>query len=200
MNPWWVFCWFQLSEADCSYSQGHLLELKLAAIHALSYEEFFQLFGEGCQPNFRSLLDSKLSPLLSSICYQFWRINTQLFSSSFYLSGYSGWALSLAQWLFRISGVSSDVKDLCTASSIQEQERLWNEKIRPVLLNPVVVALLKSPLFCWNALGVPANQRQIFLNEGTAYDFIKDTLDPIPSAALLRDGAYHYLLVSEPHF
>ena len=35
----------------------------------------------------------------------------------------------------------------------------------------------------------------MFLDEGTAYDYVKDTLDPIPSTALLKDGAYHYLLV-----
>lgn len=57
---------------------GHLLELKLAAVHALSYEDFWlvrrslrnsrlsltnplsQLFGEGKHPNFRALLDTKL--------------------------------------------------------------------------------------------------------------------------------------------
>jgi len=65
-----------------------------------------------------------------------------------------------------------------------------------VLLNPIVVALLKNPVFCWDALGVPLNQRKIFLDEGSAYDFVKNTFDPrpIPSTAWFRDGAYHYLL------
>jgi betaine lipid synthase len=35
-------------------------------------------------------------------------------------------------------------------------------------------------VFCWNALGVPMNQMNCFLNEGvTAEQFAKDTLDPI---------------------
>lgn len=158
------------------------------------------MFGEGRQPNFRFLLDSNLSPLLSSICYQFWRINSHMFTSSsrnstFYVRGYSGWALRLARLIFCLTGVAEDVRMLCEASTIVDQERIWRERLRPVLLNPVVVALLKNPVFCWNALGVPMNQRQMFLNEGTAYDYIKDTLDPIPSTALLKDGAYHYLLV-----
>ncbi|KAH8119073.1 hypothetical protein DFH11DRAFT_1780569, partial [Phellopilus nigrolimitatus] len=179
---------------DINPCQGHLFELKLAAVQGLSYPEFFAMFGEGHEPNFRSLLDAKVSPLLSSICYQFWRINSHMFADSFYLSGYSGWALRLARWIFRVSGVAGDARALCEASSIREQERIWHERVRPVLLNPLVVALLKTPIFCWNALGVPMNQRKMFLDEGSAFDFLKDTLDPIASTALLRDGAYHYLL------
>ena len=189
----------QIHCVDINPCQGHLFELKLAAIQALTYEQFFAMFGEGHEPAFRQILDAQLSPLLSSTCYQFWRINSDMFTSSeqpFYLRGYSGWALRLARLLFRTFGVAEHAKALCEAPTISEQERIWREKIRPVLLNPVVVALLKSPIFCWNALGVPMNQRKMFLDEGTAYDYVKDTLDPIPSTALLKDGAYHYLLVS----
>ena len=53
--------------------QGHLLELKLASICALDYEDHWMLFGEGKHPRFRELLDTKLSPYLTSNAYQFWR-------------------------------------------------------------------------------------------------------------------------------
>lgn len=171
------------------------MELKLASIQSLSYEDFFALFGNGQHPKFRALLDSKISPLMSSIAYQFWRINDKAFNSSFYLSGYSGWALRLGQFIFKVAGVSEEVIRLCNADTIAEQETIWREKLRPVLLNPVVVALLKSPMFCWNALGVPMAQRQMIVNEGTILDFIKDTLDPLASSYSFKNGAYFYLLV-----
>ena len=177
-------------------SQGHLLELKLGAIQSLSYEDFFALFGNGHHSDFRALLDSKISPYISSIAYQFWRVKEDAFRSSFYLRGYSGWALRLAGIIFSLAGVSRDVEALCNADTIPEQERIWFEKLRPVLLNPVVVALLKNPVFCWNALGVPLNQRQMILNEGSIYEFIRDTLDPLASSYLFKNGAYFYLLVS----
>ncbi|KZT42398.1 hypothetical protein SISSUDRAFT_1058490 [Sistotremastrum suecicum HHB10207 ss-3] len=185
---------------DMNPCQGHLLELKLAAIQTLEFDDFFALFGEGRHPDFRALLDKKIAPLLSSSAYQFWRINEKAFSSSFYLRGYSGWALRMAKWAFWIAGVSDDVAALCRAASIDEQQRIWDQKLRPVIMNPVVVALLKNPIFCWNALGVPLNQRQIFLQEGTAYDFIRETLDPIPSHSLLSKGAYFYLLALLGHY
>jgi betaine lipid synthase len=154
------------------------------------------MFGRGQHPNFRAILDSRIAPFISSTAYQFWRVNDDAFSSSFYLRGYSGWALRLAQIIFSLAGVSKDVEAICHAESIAEQERIWLEKLRPVLLNPVVVALLKNPVFCWNALGVPLNQRRMLLNEGTVYEFLKDTLDPLASAYSFKDGAYFYLLVS----
>lgn len=95
-----------------------------------------------------------------------------------------------------MAGVSQEVKNLCNAGTLEEQMRIWKEKLRPVLLNPLVVALLKSPVFCWNALGVPKNQRKMLLDEGSMWEFVRDTLDPIPSSYLLKKGAYHYLLVS----
>lgn len=154
------------------------------------------MFGQGKHPDFRLLLDSKMAPLLSSIAYQFWYINDDAFSSSFYLHGYSGYALRLAGIIFRLAGVSKDVDAMCNAETIPEQARIWRERLRPTLLNPVVIALLKNPVFCWNALGVPLNQRQMLLNEGSVYEFLRDSLDPLASSYSFRDGAYFYLLVS----
>jgi betaine lipid synthase len=176
--------------------QGHLLELKLAAVISLPHEDFFKLFGDGYHPQFRELLDTKISPFLSSHAYQFWRLHSNAFSSAFYMRGYSGWALRLAKWVFKLAGVSKEVKALCYAETLEEQERIWIENLRPVLLNKLTVALLKNPVFCWNALGVPLNQRKLFLDEGTAYDFVKETMDPVASQTLLSEGAYFYLLVS----
>lgn len=177
-------------------SQGHLLELKLAAIEGLQYDDFFAMFGEGRHPDFRALLDSKIAPNLSSVAYQFWRLNDDAFSSAFYLRGYSGWALRLARLVFSLAGVSADVEALCNSDTLEEQQKIWEGKLRHVLLNPVVVALLRNPVFCWNALGVPLNQRRMLLEEGSVYDFICHTLDPLASKYLFKTGAYFYLLVS----
>ncbi|KAH7928898.1 hypothetical protein BV22DRAFT_1003840 [Leucogyrophana mollusca] len=185
---------------DMNPCQNHLLELKLAAIQNLNYEDFFAMFGEGRHPHFRALLDSRISPLLSSMAYQFWHLNDGAFASAFYLSGYSGWALRLAKLIFSLAGVSKDAEALCYASSIPEQEKIWREKLRPVLLNPVVVALLKSPVFCWNALGVPLNQRRMLLDEGSVYEFVRDTLDPLASTYSFKDGAYFYPLTLLGHY
>lgn len=138
-----------------SVPTGHLLELKLAAITALSYDDFWLLFGEGKHPNFRYLLDTKLSPYLTSHAYQFWRENDQSFTSSFYLRGYSGWALRLAKFAIWIAGLEKDVKQFCGAPTLKEQKRIWETSLRPVLLSSWIVNLfLSNQAFLWNALGV----------------------------------------------
>ncbi|KAG9312680.1 hypothetical protein JVU11DRAFT_7097 [Chiua virens] len=148
---------------DMNPCQGHLLELKLAALLSLEYDDFFALFGKGQHTHFRELLDTKISPLLSSIAYQFWHINDTAFANAFYMNGYSGLAIRLAQIVFGLAGVSKDAEELCNVATKAEQVRIWKEKLMPVLLNPLVVALLKTPAFCWNALGVPQNQRKMLI-------------------------------------
>ncbi|KAJ6457067.1 hypothetical protein C8R47DRAFT_995934, partial [Mycena vitilis] len=185
---------------DMNPCQGHLVELKLAAIHALDYPDFFAMFGEGRHPNFRYLLDSKIAPHISAAAYDFWRQNEDAFSSAFYLRGYSGWAIYLMRLVFKCAGVSGRVKDFCNADTLQEQDRIWCTYLRPVMLNPVVVALMKNPIFCWNALGVPLNQRKMLLSDGGVYEYIRDTLDPLSSSYLLKTGAYFYLLCLLGHY
>lgn len=51
---------------DMNPCQGHILELKLAAIQTLEYADFWMIFGEGRHPQFERLLTTKLSPFLSS--------------------------------------------------------------------------------------------------------------------------------------
>ena len=149
------------------------------------------MFGRGQHSRFRDLLDGEISPFLSSIAYQIWHI--EAFSKAFYTNGYSGLALRLAQVIFTLAGVSKDAEEICNVSTTAEQVKIWKEKLTP--LNPLVVALLKPPAFCWNALGVPLNQRKMLSDEGSIYEFVRDTLDPIPLTYSFKDGAYVYPLV-----
>lgn len=186
---------------DMNPCQGHLVELKLAAIRALSHKEFFALFGDGKFPDFRRVLDEKLAPWLSSAAYQFWSTNENAFRDSFYMRGYSGWALRVTKWVLWLGGVLGDARRMCDVDTIEEQERIWREKLRPVLLSNWFVRLvLNNPAFLWNALGVPLAQRRAFLNEGSCFDFARDTLDPLASTAVLKKGGYHYLLCLLGHY
>ncbi|OCF62173.1 betaine lipid synthase [Kwoniella mangroviensis CBS 10435] len=185
----------RIHAVDMNPCQGHILELKLAAIHALDYNDFWLLFGEGRHPEFKKLLTQKLSPYLSSHAYAYWLSHDTQFSRNFYFRGYSGWALRLAQIAFFLSGVRKDVKKICKASTIAEQEKIWNKKIRPIFLGRWMVKLfLGNPMFNWHALGVPQNQMNCFLQDGTVEDYIKATLDPIPKLTTLKDDNYFFFL------
>lgn len=152
---------------DMNPCQGHILELKLAAIQSLDYADFWQIFGEGRHPDFPRLLTSKMAPFLSSHAYAYWMKHADQFRRNFYFRGYSGWALRLAQVAFFLAGVRGSVKQLCAASSTAEQERIWKKSLRPVILNKVMLKVLGSPVFNWHALGVPRNQMNCFLADGS---------------------------------
>jgi len=92
------------------------------------------------------------------------------------------------------------VEALCNCATLQEQISIWNRKIKPTLLNPVVVGLLQSRLFCWNALGVPISQRRMITEEGAFYDYILHTFEPVVSKYLLKNDCYFYLLTLLGHY
>ncbi|CAD6983485.1 unnamed protein product [Tilletia controversa] len=186
----------RIHAVDMNPCQGHLLELKLASIVALEYEDFWRMFGDGKCENFRELLDSKISPYLSSHAYQFWRLNTSSFDKCFYFRGYSGHALRLAKFAFNIAGVRKDVERMCKADTVEEQQKIWDTRLRGTLINKHIIRFfLSNPAFLWNALGVPINQMNVFLNEGCSVEqFAIDTLDSIPSRNLIKNNNYHYQL------
>ncbi|WOO81404.1 uncharacterized protein LOC62_03G004932 [Vanrija pseudolonga] len=185
----------RIHAVDMNPCQGHILELKLAAIQTLDYADFWLIFGEGHHPQFERLLTSKMSPFLSSHAYAYWKTHADQFSRNFYFRGYSGWALRLAQVAFFLAGVSGDVKKVCNANSVDEQIRIWNKRLRPVLLNQVMLkGFLGNPVFNWHALGVPRNQMNCFLQDGSVADFVTSTMDPIPALTTLKDDNYFYYL------
>ena len=97
------------------------------------------------------------------------------------MCGYSGHALRIAKWAFALGGVRHWVSRMVGAETVEEQGRIWDEHLRPVLLAPWIGQLFfANPVFLWNALGVPINQMNCFLKEGvSALQYAAETLDPI---------------------
>ncbi|KAJ3336111.1 hypothetical protein HDU93_003642 [Gonapodya sp. JEL0774] len=175
---------------DMNPCQNNMLELKLAAISSLDYDDFWQLFGEGSHPRFRSLLDSHLSPFLSSYALQYWKTNSSF--SNLFKTGGSGMAVRVFQMVSRIGRLKKHVIAMCEAESLEEQKAIWEEKIRPVFLSKVLINILDNPKFHWVALGVPPRQMAMLLEEGTSSDYIIDTIDPIIEQTHLRTDNYFY--------
>jgi len=146
------------------------------------------------------------TPADRSHAFAYWKAHADQFSRNFYFRGYSGWALRLAQVAFFLAGVSGHVRRLCEAKTVEEQERIWKKHLRPVLLNKIMLkGFLGNPCvdrlglrpseadgraFNWHALGVPKNQMNCFLQDGSVEDFVKATLDPVPSLTTLRVGGH----------
>lgn len=193
----------KIHAVDLNPSQNHLLELKLAALKCLNHDQMWKLFGDGRINDFTSLLLSKLSCNMSSQAFQFWMNKGEATfdpnGKGLYDTGSTRWALRLAKAIFTIFGVGKYVDLLCKCETIEQQEKIWNEKLKPTLLNPLVATLLVgNPIFLWKALGVPANQAEMMGD--SVFKYVVDTLDPVIRRSLISTDNYFYYLTLQGHY
>lgn len=184
---------------DMNPCQGHLLELKIAAFKALSYEDTWALFGAGKHADFPALLDT-LAPHMSAEAYRFWCARQGHFDACFYRSGYAGNVLKVLDWLFYLTGTTQAAREMATAVDLPSQRAAWAKLRRAFISNTTGWILLANPVFLWNALGVPVNQLKMLLSEGSALQYAIDTLDPIAEQTLLSKVNFHYLLPLLNHY
>ncbi|KAJ3348809.1 hypothetical protein HDU83_001011 [Entophlyctis luteolus] len=175
---------------DLNPCQNNMLELKLAGISSLQYADFWRLFGEGYLPNFSNVVDTHFSPYLSPYAYHFWK-ETAGFKNLF-KTGCSGLAIRVFQFVSKARGLTGAIERLCHAENLEEQWNIWEKEVRPHFLSKWLVMLLNNDRFLWGALGVPPAQMQMLLEEGSAYEYVVSTLDPIIRNSLLRDDNYFY--------
>lgn len=186
---------------DMNPCQGHMLELKIAALTSLSYEDFWNLLGKGCHPAFDEILDTRLAPYLSPYAYQFWKESVgknprklARKEMKLYETGFSGLAIRAFKHLARVKRLSGRIKSLCEAETLEEQKKIWYETVRPHFLDPRWIKLLNNERFVWRALGVPKEQFKMLLDEGGAYQYIANTFDPLIDKHLLSQDSYFYRL------
>lgn len=186
----------RIHAVDLNPTQNHLLELKVASFAAqLPYDDFWNIFGEGRHPNFRSLLISRLSPHLSSRAFQYWLKNSNVFTSKggLYDTGGSKHGIRIFRWLARVFGIRSAVETLLAAKTLNEQREIWRNTIRPALLSRLVSRFVVSQeSFLWSALGVPKNQLAMIEEDHATSDAVTGAA---PTAKNTRSHAiWHYMV------
>ncbi|KAJ9194895.1 hypothetical protein DTO164E3_7099 [Paecilomyces variotii] len=208
---------------DLNPNQNHLLELKVAGFSALSYGDFWKIFGEGKHEKFRELLISQLSPHLSSQAFQYWLEHSHVFTSAsgrgLYETGGSRHAIKMVRYLFKVFGLEKEVKKLCEAQTLNEQREIW-PRIRGVLMSsPLHYAIVSTEWFAWKAAGVPRNQRNMIIDDylkrnGLTHDmkttkdvsgkaiweYVVDTLDPVVKDTMISNDNYFYYLCLQGRF
>ncbi|OIW22276.1 S-adenosyl-L-methionine-dependent methyltransferase [Coniochaeta ligniaria NRRL 30616] len=205
---------------DLNPTQNHLLELKVAAYTAaLPYDDFWQIFGEGKHPGFRSILVTKLSPHLSSRAFQYWLANSRIFTSprgrGLYDTGGSKHAIRIFRYLSTLFGVRAAVRSILSSKTLNEQREVWRDRLRPALLSRLVSScIISSESFLWAALGVPKNQLAMIEADHAAgpavaagaakatrahavWRYMVDTLDPVAEHThIAADNPYYRVCLS----
>lgn len=181
---------------DANPRQNHLLELKLAGIRALAYEDFFALFGEGGTPRAREMYTSLRGLLTDGAC-AFWDRAIRLFDpaaapgGTFYYGGTSGFfALMFRHYVDHVARLRALLDRMLAATVLEEQVALYVEALRPRLLTGRFLRLAGSG-GVMGLLGVPAPQRELVAaRPGGVVAYLRECLDHVVRVALLRDNYF----------
>lgn len=153
----------RIHAVDANPRQTALLELKIAGIRRLGYDDFFALFGAGAHPKIRALYQESLRPELSPFARSFWDERLGWFSPEqrgFYFQGLAG---KVARGVHAYLGVrprlSASVAALFGASTLEEQRAIYDTRVQPLLWGPGMNWTLSRQL-TMSMLGVPYAQRR----------------------------------------
>ena len=154
----------QIFAVDSNPRQTALLELKIAGIKTLGFDDFFAIFGSGYHADFRTLYRRDLRPVLSEFARNWWDKHWNWFAdpkSSFYFHGLSGLVVRGVRRYFRLRPRLGEAMDaLVGAKDLSEQQAIYDNRVAPLLWNKVVNWAISRQLVM-SLLGVPYPQRKL---------------------------------------
>lgn len=153
----------RIHAVDANPRQTALLELKLAGIRCLEFDDFFALFGQGVHPEARVLYHDCLRGELSDYAQGFWDERLHWFSpknGGLYFQGLSGKvARAFRAYLKVRPRLAESVADLFGAQTLEEQRAVYDARIEPVLWSRGMNWTLSRQI-TMSMLGVPHAQRK----------------------------------------
>lgn len=173
-----------IDSVDANPRQTALLELKMASIRNLDFDDFFQIFGEGYHPEFREVYGDVLVKELEGFTRNYWDKKGGAFygkslGSSFYYRGLSGQVAKLVRMYINARPkLRGHFETFLNATNLDEQREIYDSRIKPLLWGPKMNWVLSRQM-TMNMLGVPHPQRREVENahaDGIAA-FIRDSIE-----------------------
>ena len=172
----------RIHAVDANPRQNALMELKLAGIRQLAYDDFFKTFGDGHHPEFRDLYHDALRDALSPFAQAFWDKRIDWFGNprgSFYYHGLSGIvARSFRAYLKLRPRLADSIGELFDTQTLDDQRHVYDTRVRPLIWTRGVNWALSRQL-TMSMLGVPHPQRKEVMNQhrhGVA-GFVQESLE-----------------------
>lgn len=180
---------------DANPRQNHLLELKIAGIRALPFDDFYALFGDGGSPRVAAIY-AVLREHLGAPARAFWDRAIRMFDprrspGSFYYGGTAGFfALMFRRYVDHVAKVRALIERVMAASGIEEQLELYFHGLRPRLLTGRFLRMVGTGGVL-ALLGVPAAQRELVADRPDGVvGYLRACLDHVAAVALLRENYF----------
>lgn len=180
---------------DMNPRQNALLELKLAGIRELEFDDFFRMFGEGRFQGVREVYADKLRGHLNSWSKNFWDKRIKFFDNRrkpFYFRGTSGAFARLvniyADWVVKLR---PEINELLDAPTLEEQQDIYFNRIRAKLWTKTLRTALNRDT-TWSMVGVPRAQRRQVESQyqGGIVKFVEDCMDAVFGELPLSDNYF----------
>jgi S-adenosylmethionine-diacylglycerol 3-amino-3-carboxypropyl transferase len=176
----------EVHAVDLNPCQTALLELKVAALRSLCYEEFFELFGRGRSAFAREMYEDAIRDELGGFARRWWDRHIDFFAGrtwhqSFYYRGTAGFGVKLVLRLVRgLRNVWEAVEALLEARTIDEQREVYESKLRDRLWTPWMKWFLSQPATL-SLVGIPKGQHDEMLARypSGAADYIRDCFETV---------------------
>lgn len=169
---------------DANPRQTALLELKLAGIRHLEFEDFLAVFGDGRHPRFaflyRAALRDRLPPFARDYWdrhgHWFWEANPR---GSFYYHGLSGMvARGFRAYLALRPGLRAAVEALLEARTLEDQREIYERRVQTQLWGRALNWALSRQI-TMSMLGVPHPQKKEVerQHENGVAGFVREAVD-----------------------
>lgn len=179
---------------DMNPRQNALLELKIAGIRKLEFEDFFKLFGYGYHAKAAEIYRSTLRDGLSPWAQTYWDRWITFFDSSkrsFYFRGTSGsFARGINFYIDRVARVRPEINQLMECRDLKEQvevyegikDRFWRRSLRFAMNRDTTLSML----------GVPKAQRRQIEKQypGGIVKFIEDSIEAVFAKLPIYDNYF----------
>ncbi len=187
---------------DVNFRQNALLDLKIAAIRRLDYEDFFSLFGEGGHPDFHNWYRDMLRAELSPASQGYWDSRGFFFSrstpeQSFYHRGTTGVFGRLLALYCRLNGILNTAIKMFELTTMEEQRDLYFRVIRDRFWRNGIKRALGTSL-AMSLIGVPVAQRS-HLEKTCAQsvaDFMEDCMESVFTRIPMADNYFWRLYLA----
>jgi S-adenosylmethionine-diacylglycerol 3-amino-3-carboxypropyl transferase len=188
----------KIDAVDLNPLQNALLELKIACIRTLDYEQFFALFGLGQLSQWDPIYFNKVRPALKREAQSIWDQRLKFFNgqtrrSSFYYFGTSGYfAWCIGHYLRRICRVGDSLTRIANAPSIEDQRKIYqDDRVRDAIWRPLLKWAIGRDT-TMTLLGVPRTQRLQLERDycGGIRQFVIDRLEYVLTQLSLADNYF----------
>jgi S-adenosylmethionine-diacylglycerol 3-amino-3-carboxypropyl transferase len=181
---------------DLNPRQNALLELKLAGLRHLDYEDFWRMFGEGYLAGAGRIYRQKLRGAISPFAQKYWDHKVRKFFSNrscpFYFRGTSGgFARMVNLYIDKMIRIRPYVSAILEAETVAEQRSIYEAHLRDRFWSkPMRFAINRDTTL--SLVGVPRAQRRQVERDypGGIVRFVQDCVEAVFAELPLKDNYF----------